>query len=226
MTFRFRPAAQSEKETVAPEPSAPAEIHHFYHIYADGAWHEPVAEHLKALQTSGLLREDGFSLSVGLVGTDEHRVAVREFLHSRSIGWREVAASREGWEQVTLSALAKESHRSEGFVFYAHTKGASAPSRFNTEWRRRMTYYTVTCWREALLSLETHHAYGCHWMQLQNAWLFGGNFWWTRMTYVRLLPPPATHSRWAAEGWIGLLPHHIPEFTVCDPAGPFPGKIG
>lgn len=203
-----------------------AELHHFYHIYADGEWREPVKEHLQALKTSGLGAEGGFSLSVGLVGNDRNTAAVRDFLNGHSIGWREVASSQEGWEQVTLNALARESHTLEGFVFYAHTKGASTPSRFNADWRQRMTFYTVTRWREALLSLETHHAYGCHWMQLGGSWLFGGNFWWTRMSHLRLLPPPGVHSRWAAEGWIGLLPRYIAGFAACDPAGPFPGKIG
>lgn len=201
------------------------ELKHFYHIYADGEWWEPVEEHLEALKTSGLGAEKGFSLSVGLVGSDGNTATVRELLNSRCIPWREIGSSREGWEQVTLNVLARESHTSTGFVFYAHTKGASAPSRFKTAWRQRMTYYTVTCWREALASLETHHAYGCHWMQLQNSWLFGGNFWWTRMSHLRLLPPPGTHSRWVAEGWIGQLPRYIAGFAACDPAPPFPGKI-
>lgn len=202
-----------------------AKLHHFYHIYADGEWREPVEEHLQALKTSGLGAERGFSLSVGLVGNDWNSAAVRKFLNDHSVRWSEIASSQEGWEQVTLNALAHESHTLEGFVLYAHTKGASTPSYFNTAWRRRMTYYTVTRWREALLSLETHHAYGCHWMQLQGFWLFGGNFWWTRMCHLRLLPPPGMHSRWAAEGWIGLLPRYIAGFAACDPAGPFPGKI-
>ena len=223
MKFRFHPAAPP-KETVPPRPPR-LSVHHFYHIYADGAWREPVEEHLEALQKSGLGAQDNFSLSVGLVGSEENIAAVRQFLSSHSDKWREIAASREGWEQVTLSVLARESHDLQGLVFYAHTKGASTPSRFNTAWRQRMTYHMVTCWRQALQSLETHHAYGCHWMQLEGGWLFGGNFWWTRMSYLRLLPPPAIHSRWAAEGWVGLLPQYIPEFTVSDPAGPFPGKI-
>lgn len=201
-------------------------LHHFYHIYADGAWRDPVQEHLEALQTSGLATEEGFSFSVGLVGSETNTAAVRDFLNTHSLPWREISSSRQGWEQVTLSVLARESHTLEGFVFYAHTKGASAPGGFNTAWRRRMTYHTVTHWREALASLETHHAYGCHWMELEGHWLFGGNFWWTRMSHVRLLPTPQLHSRWAAEGWIGQLPKYIPGFTACDPAGPFPGKIG
>jgi hypothetical protein len=203
-----------------------ARLHHFYHIYADGGWREPVQEHLQALKTSGLETEEDFSFNVGLVGSDRNRAAVRDFLNVHAIEWREIASSEEGWEQVTLSVLARESHRLEGYVFYAHTKGASAPSRFNTAWRQRMTYHTVMRWREALLSLETNHAYGCHWMQLKGNWLFGGNFWWTRMCHLRLLPPPGVHSRWSAEGWIGLLRRYIDGFAACDPAGPFPGKIG
>jgi hypothetical protein len=202
-----------------------ADLHHFYHIYADGEWQEPVEEHLEALRASGLGKEDGFSLNVGLVGNESNITAVRKFLSNQSIRWAEIASSQEGWEQVTLEVLARESHTLEGFAFYAHTKGASVPSRFNTAWRQRMTFYRVAHWRDAIRALETHHAYGCHWMKLQQSWLFGGNFWWTRMSYLRLLPPPGKHSRWAAEGWIGLLPRYIDGFAAYDPAPPFPGKI-
>lgn len=201
-------------------------LHHFYHIYADGEWRQPVQEHLQALKTSGLGEEEDFSLGVGLVGNDRNTAAVRKFLNDHSGRWSEIASSEQGWEQVTLNVLAQESQRLEGFVLYAHTKGASTPSSFNTAWRQRMTYYTVARWREALSSLETHHVYGCHWMQLEEFWLFAGNFWWTRMCHLRLLPAPQMHSRWAAEGWVGLLTRHIDGFAACDPAGPLPGKTG
>lgn len=200
-------------------------VYHFYHIYADGGWQSAVEQHLEALGGSGLIRENGFSFNVGFVGTEENVAAARAFLDRRAGPWREVAANRQGWEQVTLSALAEKSKTSDGFVFYAHTKGAASPSKFNTAWRQRMTLHTVAHWRDAVKSLETCHAYGCHWMNLEGFWLFGGNFWWTRMEYVRLLPPLQLHSRWAAEGWVGLLPKYIEGFSACDPAGPFPGKI-
>ena len=41
---------------------------HFYHVYADGAWQDPLAEHLAALEASGL----GAALDVkaaGVVGS-------------------------------------------------------------------------------------------------------------------------------------------------------------
>jgi hypothetical protein len=225
MKFRFRPAVPREQISESVSPLA-VKLHHYYHVYADGAWREPVEEHLLALKMSGLQAQPGFSLKVGFVGSEVNIAAACECLSRGSVRWSEVARAAKGWEQVTLAVLADESRTSDGLVFYAHTKGASAPSRFNTAWRQRMTYHTVTCWREATQSLETHDAYGCHWMKLNGSWLFGGNFWWTRMCHLRLLPLPGEHSRWAAEGWIGLLPRYIPGFSACDPAGPFPGKIG
>ena len=62
-------------------------------------------------------------------------------------------------------------------------------------------------------------------MQLQGNWLFGGNFFWTQMFYLRLLPPPGKDTRWQAEGWIGQLPRVIEGFEAFDPAPPFAGKI-
>ena len=136
------------------------ESHHFYHIYADGSWQEPVEEHILALKTSDLDAQKGFSLSIGLVGREHNAGAARSFLTAKSITSLEIGWSREGWEQVTLSALASESRTSDGLAFYAHTKGASTPSRFNAAWRRRMTDLTVVRWQDAVLCLRTDHAYG------------------------------------------------------------------
>jgi hypothetical protein len=199
-------------------------IHHYYHIYAAGAWQEPVREHIRALTESGLSRRESFSLHVGIVGREEDANAVRRLLDD-AVKWAEIGRSEEGWEQLTLGALARDSHSNDGLAVYAHTKGAHTPNRFNTDWRRRMTYFTITKWRDAVAALETHAAYGCHWMQLEGNWLFGGNFWWTHMSHLRLFPPPKLDTRWQAEEWIGQLPQYVPEFRVCDPAPPFPGRV-
>lgn len=199
-------------------------IHHYYHIYAAGAWQEAVQEHVTALRETGLSDEESFSLHVGIIGRDDDVAAVRKCLDD-AIDWSEIDHSEDGWEQLTLGALAQDSHSKEGLALYAHTKGAHMLSRFNTEWRRRMTHFTIAQWREAVAALETHALYGCHWMQLEGNWLVGGNFWWTHMSHLRLLPPPKVETRWQAEEWIGQLPHYVSHFRVCDPAPPFPGKI-
>ena len=35
------------------------ELHHYYHVYADGDWHQSVSDHMHALLTSGLLDHFG-----------------------------------------------------------------------------------------------------------------------------------------------------------------------
>jgi len=201
-------------------------IHHFYHVYADGAWEEAVTEHIGALRESGLELAPGFTFQVGMVGNQKNVNRVREYLDRSSVEWRLAACAREGWEQLTLAALAEESHHVDGLICYGHTKGAHNPSRFNTDWRRRMTFYNLIRWKDAVRSLETHDAYGCHWMELQGNWLFGGNFWWTHIHHLRLLEPPRLENRWRAEDWVGQLRNHIENFKVHDPAPPFPGSIG
>jgi hypothetical protein len=201
-------------------------IYHYYHIYADGEWQTPVREHIEALQKSKLHEETDFLIRIGLVGSEANVNRVQEYLEESEIKWKLVIWRTTGWEQLTLGRLASDSQDREGLAFYGHTKGAHDPNRFNEEWRQRMTYFTVTRWRDAVEALRTHDAYGCHWMELQGNWIFGGNFWWTHMHYLRLLPQPGNENRWRAEDWIGQLRHHISNFRVCDPAPPFPGEIG
>jgi hypothetical protein len=200
-------------------------IHHYYHIYADGAWEDPVREHTDALRESGLEDDPEFRFHIGLVGKAENAQRVKDYLHSRDLAWNLVGSSEKGWEQLTLSALSAASHHHEGFAFYAHTKGAHTPSQFNTAWRNRMTYFNVTKWKEAVTSLDHFSAYGCHWMELEGSWIFGGNFWWTRMEHLRLLGPVSMENRWKAEEWVGHLRHLVKDFKASDPAGPFPGKV-
>jgi hypothetical protein len=200
-------------------------IHHYYHIYADGTWEDPVREHAAALRESGLENYPNFFWRIGIVGSEENRERVRAYLDRKNFGWDLVRWREEGWEQLTLGALAEDCQQLEGLAFYAHTKGAHDPNPFNNAWRKRMTFFTVTKWKDAVASLESCSAYGCHWMELEGCWLFGGNFWWTWMEHLRLLGPVSMENRWKAEEWVGHLHEQVKDFKACDPAGPFPGTV-
>ena len=92
-------------------------IRHYYHVYADGYWHTPVAEHLDALAESGLKPH----LTVGVVGEPANRRAVRVALRFAGVArWIE---ANTGWEQVTLDALRQDAASHDDPVLYAHTKG-------------------------------------------------------------------------------------------------------
>jgi len=79
-------------------------IHHFYHVYADGGWREPVTEHLQAIKQSGLDEYlNGFH--VGIVGSGNNRVQVIEELDKSGLPYSICAEAEDGWEQVTMNRL-------------------------------------------------------------------------------------------------------------------------
>ena len=180
---------------------------HFYHVWADGAWQDPVAEHLAALDASGL----GAALDVkaaGVVGAPENRAAAIEALGP---GWQVAVTADSGFEDVTLRAL-RAFAALDGKVLYAHTKGASDPTPRNALWRQRMTWCAVGMWEQAVAALGEFDCAGPHWLTAEGYWgcpsppwqgWFAGNFWWANLSYLRRLPAPGGGDRYAAERWIG-----------------------
>lgn len=177
-------------------------IHHFYHVYADGAWQEPFTEHVTALKEHGL-SDCINSFNVGIVGSPENRVKVIAALDETGLQYSIAAEENEGWEQVTLNRLLEfAKSKQAGWVFYAHTKSAANVTDINIAWRKSMCYYNVVKWREVEqyfndMNVDT---IGCHWV---NKAMYGGTYWWARIPYLHTLAPPLADNRWRAEEWIG-----------------------
>jgi hypothetical protein len=181
---------------------------HFYHVYADGAWQDPLAEHLAALDASGLAE----ALDVKAAGIVGSPVNCQAAITALGPGWQIAVTARSGHEDVTLRALHAFAAL-DGKAFYAHTKGAAAPSRASTLWRRRMTACCTQGWEYAVAALDAGcDAAGPHWLTAWEYWecasppwraWFAGNFWWADLSYLRRLPVPAGGDRYAAERWIG-----------------------
>jgi hypothetical protein len=185
----------------------------FYHVWADGAWREPLAEFLESLDNSGF---DGV-FAIGLVGTPANRRQVTDLLADR---WAPevVAEAPDGFEKPTLDAVLAYARFYDGAVLYAHTKGAAENTEFRARWRRSMTRRVVDDWRDNLRLLEEHDAVGCHWLTeavfpgmfgpmtipTEGSGFFGGNFWMARCDYLRILPACEPVPRWKAESWIGI----------------------
>ena len=192
-----------------PQEPKPVIIHHFYHIFADGKWQEPVHEHIRALKM-GLL-DNLTSFHIGIVGSRRNRLAVKLWLAEQGLLYVICNESDTGWEQVTQIPLHSFALNNEGYVFYAHSKGAANVSDTNTKWRRSMTYYNVLRWQTAVEKLnEGYDAAGQHWMfpshhsPEHKGWpFFGGTFWWTSLKHIRTLGEPSLEHRHIAEGWIG-----------------------
>jgi hypothetical protein len=193
-------------------------VAHWYHVYAAGAWQEPLSEHLAALEHSGF---DG-SFHVGLVGSPQERAAViRELSGIRPLDG--VVEFTDGWEQVTLKAVREYARSHEGAVLYAHTKGAAFPRLWGTLWRRSMTRELVGQWRAAAHSLAGgFDAVGCHWLtsayQSVTTPFFGGNYWMATTEYIRRLPPCPEQTRFDAERWVGIANPRVLDMLAGFPA--------
>jgi hypothetical protein len=196
-----------------------ARLTHFYHVWADGNWEEPVEEHIVALKHSGLLTVLD-NIRVGYVGTDENIDKAENFLRSE-IPHRTITRSLTGWEQETMRHIKPyTAAHPDVHVFYAHTKGAFSPVDINVQWRRSMTYHTVIRWEDAVAALDTHDASGCHWVQdAGGPWFFGGTYWWANGTYLAGLEDISFNSRWSAEHWIGTGNPLIYDLNPGHPAG-------
>jgi len=182
---------------------------HFFHVYADGNFSTPIREHFMEVKESGLLGVLD-SVRVGIVGTSENQARVLELFDELEVPVRVVATASTGWEQVTLKKLYTFCKQDDGFVFYAHTKGAWSPNSMAHPWRVSMIHDTVTRWRECVSALGWVQTAGPFWlrsddpMHREHKSFFAGNFWWARSEYVARLPQLKNENRFQAEGWIGL----------------------
>lgn len=185
-------------------------MHHFYHVYADGDWNEPVRDHIEALRRNGLL-ENLASINIGFVGSTENINEVHKLLRENGIPYNTVDEQPDGWEQVTLRHLEEFVKDNEGAISYAHTKGAANYNPVNKPWRLSMEFYNFVNWVTPVSSLFTDKLMaGCHWVETPTAKFFGGNFWWSRCDVLRQNEPLTYVTRHDAEHWIGLVHSQIP----------------
>lgn len=191
-------------------------LYHFYHIYADGDWYVPVSQHLTALKKWDLINNLS-ALKVGIVGTPENRTNVIQYLTNKII-FDVVSEQDEGWEQATQIPLHAFSLINNGYILYAHSKGAANISKLNNFWRKSMTFYNVGQWQKAVEKLdEGFDAVGQHWMypppylpDHEGTPFFGGTFWWTSLAHIRELGKPTLENRHIAEDWIGQQHYNKP----------------
>jgi hypothetical protein len=176
-------------------------LYNFYHIYADGQWETPVTEYIEALKTSNLLNNLE-QFNIGIVGSDENRAKVKEFL--KNIKHNIVAEELIGWEQVTQNKMYEFSKDNEGYVLYAHTKGSWNPHPPNPQWRRSMVKYTVENWKNSISKLLTYDAAGSELFKPPNETFmyYAGTFFWTKLSHIKKLGLPKLNTRYDAEGWL------------------------
>ena len=206
-------------------------LHHFYHVYADGDCETPIREHIRALKESGLY-DNLTTFAIGFVGSPQKRDEAKHCIGTLGVKFTIAAEADHGWEQTTQIPMWEFSKANEGLMLYAHTKGASDRSEVNERWRRSMIYWNVIRWAEAVEILKDYaEGYGCHWKQpmlsmpehTPGNFMWCGTFFWLRCEVMARFPKPAMTHRHEAEGFPGYGWHEKP-YTVYDPTPYFPNS--
>jgi hypothetical protein len=195
-------------------------IYHFYHIYADGKWEDPVTEHIDALIKYSLY-DSLDKMFIGFVGNNDNIFKVKQFLNDK-INYETLDEQLTGWEQLTLEYVHSYSKNNiNESIFYAHTKSSSNPSKININWRKNMTYYNIVEWKERYKNLSSHDTVGCHFVKSNKSekkWLpngvWAGNYWWASCKYLSTIQPLQYNSRHDAETWI-LSSDHKKIYDAC-----------
>jgi hypothetical protein len=216
------------------------DLAHFYHCYADGGWLSPLREHIAALYAA----QFPVSMRLGLVGSPANREKVRLWLDAYFADrWEMAAEAERGWEDLTVSLARQWAAEHDGYVLYAHDKGAFTPGGFESAWRFRMTQRTVCGWEECISLLQTHDVAGCHWLSPDQCWPrvwppfpgngnqamtvrvghphFSGNFWWATTRYLRTLSDSWPFQPVHHDGCCDQVPPvvTVPRITAQEPNG-------
>lgn len=183
---------------------------------------EIVCEQMAGLKQSGL--EDAASeICIGVNG-DPDSAAFSELLPQNAlVVYHGLQCKSENRTIQLIEERVKKLER-EAYVCYFHVKGASFPpgDSFRSRWRNRMFRCVVLGWRDCVEALDNGaDACGCHYLRPENYpglvefEYFGGNFFWSKASFLKTLPPiaespavkqhgiDAFESRYESEGWIG-----------------------
>lgn len=212
-------AANPREATLAQTRSAsrplrePASLVVVYHIGTVGQWRQIVQEQIEALQASSIW----FRIARVYVGANGPEAAGIPDLAAQwglPVTMLTLEASQPFYENTTINDLQKLSKglHEDTYVLYLHSKGVTATSQQQADWRRYMMgavvdnaelcidllnrgYETVG---PCLLHSESFLNRGYH-----RGHYYSGNFWWSTANHLKLLKPIGNvRDRYQAEWWV------------------------
>lgn len=94
--------------------------------------------------------------------------------------------------------------------FYLHTKGlrwfGTSQEIFIIDWIKLLLYWNIEKYKDAILKLDSYDTYGCNYYENDghNPSHYSGNFFWTKSSYLKLLPDTIGQNYNDPEFWLFL----------------------
>ncbi len=188
----------------------------FIHVFVHKDWDRILNELLGAVESSGMLEGPMDEIRVRAFFTSEPTLESAAQLPPWVELWKVNPEHRE-WS--TLEHVHRWAKKNDGYALYMHTKGVYRRGPTVEDWRRMMTYFCVTRWRDCIKLFDDHRvgAVGCNlrnkppkakyfktkkWEGMPDPatvvplYHFSGNFWWARSSAVRPLSHPMSQEAW------------------------------
>lgn len=169
-----------------------------------------MAEQMASLKASGL-ESAAKEIHIGINGPESDAEIARLFAPAKARIHCHGAGSTTEIPTLNLLRAWAQSHK-DWLVFNFHMKGVTHPPLDGT-WRRGMQQALISNWKMAAHDVQNgYDACGCHWLTPEKypgivaKPFFGGNYWWSKASYVAQLPPlpeAIWENRYEAETWIG-----------------------
>lgn len=207
-------------------------IYGMYHVFCVNRWTDLVKEQLGACLDSGLLHITA-KLFISCVYSsetdiDELKETIRQYCSDFEIVVSLPVKDNE-FEFPALEYLYNLAHKEDFYVYYFHTKGVSytsvsgyPSSKFeklkecSDAWRKMMEYFIFYKHNVAINVLKQYDTYGCKYddpvVPPFHYKYYAGNFWWSKSSYIKTLPPfsdKEKKNRYWAENWLLLKTDRI-----------------
>lgn len=182
-----------------------------------------IHEQMAGLKDCGLL-EACAEFHVGINGGLESRVFCDSLLPRKARVVLHGLQCRNENKTIQMIENRLKEEPDEAYVCYFMAKGATFPAGddFRTRWRQRMQHHVITEWKKCVRWMDRgYECCGIHYLTpeshpgLVEFPYFGGNFWWSRASYLKTLAPisespavkqhglDAFESRYESESWLG-----------------------
>lgn len=187
------------------------ECYIFWHIFLD--FENPelgkniVLRQLNLIKDSGLL-EYCQKVYIGYVSTIPFPF---DFVNSSKI--EIICESSFGQEGVTSVCLKRfcDKRHDDASILYIHNRGSSRNNNSASEdWTKMMEFFLIENWKKSIGMLDKYYTCGCEMYPIQcrhcqneTVYHYSGNFWWSRCSYIKMLPYPTFEDRYnQSENWI------------------------
>ena len=202
-------------------PRCDKPIYGVYHIYCDKGWQRMVRDQIGRLRESGLYDVTTRLFVSVITRTDDDLQQLEGIIGREKMEVISATSDPRRFEYPALMFIRERAQSEDCLFYYFHTKGityqaaSDADRKFNAfkrnieAWRHMMEYSIFFKWRVAVNVLTADYdTCGCYRLPPipQPYYLYAGNFWWARATYLRRLPEfdetTFATNRFYAEEWL------------------------